>query len=677
MSSSASGHALLAVLGLDAVVPGQRGGDVAAARGDPAEVVADLGRGERLADRLVQPLGAQEVGLGGGQGAEVTCSTPRLHSSRASHSTSSARRNALKALAVARPATRRSARAAAGSSPAAPASAPATRPPAQAARARPRPAPTAMSPCWVSAQRQAHPRLAGAARPTRRPPPDRHRAAQVHHRGVGVAELDRGQPQRALGRRPRLAVGRRRRAPSAPAERAARASAEARRTASSACSSTVAMDVTLPQPTLARHPADRRGSQHERTARALGPTQGRRQPRQGERASCCAPASSWSARATRRTRRPCSPAGRPQDRRTFGVTAFTRTPQNPEDPAQEVLDAIARLRKATANRPQGPVRVAPNHVLVGRGGITLDRRAAPAGRPRLLGAPGQAARRRSRCGPPARGDGKGVKIAVLDTGLFEHDWLTPCRRPRRRRRLGRRARPVRRQRVRPRHVHRRPDPAGRARRRGLRRQGARLARRRRRPHRRQGDGAAAAGHRHRQPLARRLHRRGLRAAGDRLRAADACASSAAWSSPPRATTAQRRPFWPAAFKQVLAVGAVDQKGAQWLKADFSNYGWWVDAAARGVNLSRRSPRARRRPPQGATPQPADRPDDRASTAGPPGTARRSRHRSPPACSPARCRATASHRRGRARTTCWPRHRRRRSPTSRSRCWWTSWSPPSR
>ncbi len=47
------------------------------------------------------------------------------------------------------------------------------------------------------------------------------------------------------------------------------------------------------------------------------------------------------------------------------MTTFTRTPANPDDPAREVLDAIAKVRKATAGRPQGPVRVAPNHVLVG------------------------------------------------------------------------------------------------------------------------------------------------------------------------------------------------------------------------------------------------------------------------------------------------------------------------
>src|SRR4051794_19211612 len=56
---------------------------------------------------------------------------------------------------------------------------------------------------------------------------------------------------------------------------------------------------------------------------------------------------------------------KPQDRPTFGVTTFVRAVENPDDPAREVLDAIAQVRKATARRPQGPARVAPNHVLVG------------------------------------------------------------------------------------------------------------------------------------------------------------------------------------------------------------------------------------------------------------------------------------------------------------------------
>jgi hypothetical protein len=42
-----------------------------------------------------------------------------------------------------------------------------------------------------------------------------------------------------------------------------------------------------------------------------------------------------------------------------------------------------------------------------------------------------------------------------------------------------------------------------------------------------------------------------------------------------------RPFWPAAHKRVIAVAALDA-GLQ--RAPFSNYGWWVDAAAPGVEV---------------------------------------------------------------------------------------------
>ncbi len=42
-----------------------------------------------------------------------------------------------------------------------------------------------------------------------------------------------------------------------------------------------------------------------------------------------------------------------------------------------------------------------------------------------------------------------------------------------------------------------------------------------------------------------------------------------------------RPLWPAAHKRVLAVGATDASGRP---AEFSNYGWWVDAATHGVDV---------------------------------------------------------------------------------------------
>lgn len=41
-----------------------------------------------------------------------------------------------------------------------------------------------------------------------------------------------------------------------------------------------------------------------------------------------------------------------------------------------------------------------------------------------------------------------------------------------------------------------------------------------------------------------------------------------------------RPFFPAAFKPVVAVGALDGKA----RAEFSNFGWWVDTWAPGVDV---------------------------------------------------------------------------------------------
>ncbi len=208
------------------------------------------------------------------------------------------------------------------------------------------------------------------------------------------------------------------------------------------------------------------------------------------------------------------------EQRPFGLTLFTRTPQT-SDPAREVLDAIAKVRKYTSGRPQGAAKVTPNYVFVGEsaagGPDQLHGRAAHPGRPRLHRAPGRRCPRALPSARPAE-DGEGVRIAVLDTGMFEHEWLT-------RRRA-------------------RPDsadtwdvdgdgygdnesghgtfiaglilqvaPAASR----LRRQGARLARRRRRLHGRQGDGAAAVRHRRHQPLARRLHRPRRAAAGRRHR----------------------------------------------------------------------------------------------------------------------------------------------------------------
>jgi hypothetical protein len=43
-----------------------------------------------------------------------------------------------------------------------------------------------------------------------------------------------------------------------------------------------------------------------------------------------------------------------------------------------------------------------------------------------------------------------------------------------------------------------------------------------------------------------------------------------------------RPFWPAAFKTCVAVGALDRDGER--RSEFSNHGWWVDASAVGTDV---------------------------------------------------------------------------------------------
>lgn len=44
------------------------------------------------------------------------------------------------------------------------------------------------------------------------------------------------------------------------------------------------------------------------------------------------------------------------------------------------------------------------------------------------------------------------------------------------------------------------------------------------------------------------------------------------------------PFWPAAFKHVVAVGALDTTRGASRRADFSNYGHWVDIYAPGTSI---------------------------------------------------------------------------------------------
>jgi len=291
------------------------------------------------------------------------------------------------------------------------------------------------------------------------------------------------------------------------------------------------------------------------------------------------------------------------EKRAFGVTLFTRAPQNPDDPAREVLDALARLRKATAGRPQGPVRVAPNHVFVGEA-INFY------GEPRIQGGPGSTVRQAKL--PAAlplrtsrRDDGKGVRIAVLDTGMFDHEWLTA--------------------------VQRAPnsndvwDVES------------------------DGYGDAEAGHgmfiagliAQVAPAAsvyvvKVLDSHGL---GDDVTVAaameqlpqdvdivslslggytDGDAGPLAIANALRIMRKQRgavvaaagnwgapRPFWPAAFKQVLAIGAVENRKGQWARASYSNHGWWVDAAARGTNLQSTFTREKTKVAQGTSPAPTD------------------------------------------------------------------------
>ena len=295
---------------------------------------------------------------------------------------------------------------------------------------------------------------------------------------------------------------------------------------------------------------------------------------------------------------------KPVERRAFGVTAFQRPTQNPEDPAKEVLAAIAQVRRATSDRPQGPARVAPNYVFTGESAITFT------GEPRIQGGPGSSVRLAT---PPKQlphrttraGDGKGVKIAVLDTGLFKHEWLGAVQ-----------------------HAPTADDVWDAD---------------------ADGYGDNESGHgtfiaglilqvapaaevyvvkvldsngvgddftvaQAMEQLPQDIDIVNLSLGGytdhDHAPLAIACALQIMRRQRSIVVAAAgndglARPFWPAAFKQVLAAGAVEQRSGHWHRAPFSNHGYWVDATARGVALESTFAHAKTKVAQGSTPAPTD------------------------------------------------------------------------
>jgi len=268
--------------------------------------------------------------------------------------------------------------------------------------------------------------------------------------------------------------------------------------------------------------------------------------------------------------------------KTSGALRFTLPGGN--GTAQEVLDTIAKIRQDTA----GTVRIAPNHVLVGE-----QTPVAFTGEPRIQGGNATCARPEPRpktmplrTAQPA--DGQGVTIGVLDTGLFKHPWL---------------AGPIV---TRVGNVADTWDEDG------------------------DGFGDAEAGHgtfvsgliRQVAPAAHIADLKVLdsHGVGDDFTVAQAMEQQL----PPAVTivnlslggytkdnaaplaiagalklmrgrggavvaaagnAGKARPFWPAAFKQVVGVGAVDFVAPHWIRPKWSNYGYWVDAVARGVNVA--------------------------------------------------------------------------------------------
>lgn len=272
--------------------------------------------------------------------------------------------------------------------------------------------------------------------------------------------------------------------------------------------------------------------------------------------------------------------------RPEGVVVLTRTSSDVDtDPEAELRQALERLRRVPSDHRDGPVRAAPNHVFVGEAEAAID----VLGQPRIQGGPGSSVRPAA---PPEAlpelgqpGDGEGVTVAVLDTGLFEHRWLTD----RIERALGSDD-------VWDENGDRYADAeAGHgtfiA---GLVRQVAPAAT----VHAVKvldswgvGDDAVLATAMEQlpedvqivnlslggytdgdePPLAITTALRVLRARGATVLAAAGNAGDS-------------RLFWPAAFKGVLGIGCVEEADGGWRRAPFSNHGWWVDACARGVGI---------------------------------------------------------------------------------------------
>jgi hypothetical protein len=280
------------------------------------------------------------------------------------------------------------------------------------------------------------------------------------------------------------------------------------------------------------------------------------------------------------------PPGWARDDRVKSRSAVRFVLANGTGTAAEVVAALEEVRAATADRPRGPAKVGPNHVLVGeQAAVTFT------GEPRIQGGNATCARAET---PPRRlphrtlqaSDGKGVTVAVLDTGLFKNRLL----------------------------------PAGQIGGSGQFADTWDLDR--------DGFGDAEAGHGtfvsglvlQVAPAAGLLDVKVLdsHGVGDDLVVAQAIeqlpptvqivnlslggyteddAAPLAVARALRAVRArggvivaaagnsgQARPFWPAAFKQVLGVGAADLDG-RWTRPDWSNYGYWVDVVTRGSNVA--------------------------------------------------------------------------------------------